>query len=146
MSVGRICVRDVWTATSRESVRESARRMGRQNLGTLVVVDEGNQPIGILSDRDIMMRCIVDGSDPDRTTVSELMSTPVSSAHEQMPIEEALQQMEACSVRRMPVVDDKGQLVGIISLDDIQELIAEECATVGRLLAKSRPKAPEIQV
>jgi CBS domain-containing protein len=134
MTVGKICVRTVHTASPDETVLDAARRMARQNTGTLVVLDLERLPIGILSDRDVMVRCVAEGKDPTATVVSALMSTPVASVRETMPIEEALAQMATCRVRRVPVVDDDDRLVGILAVDDVIELLVEEAGTIGRLL------------
>jgi CBS domain-containing protein len=136
MSVGKLCVRTVHTASPDETILEAARRMAREETGSLVVLDLERLPIGILSDRDVMMRCVAEGKDPASTLVSELMSTPVASVRESMPIEEALGQMASCHVRRMPVVDDDDRLIGILALDDVIELLVEEAGTIGRLLRK----------
>ncbi len=136
MSVGRICVRRVWTAEPGESVRTAANRMAEQGVGTVVVLDDDRIPIGILSDRDIMIRCVVEGMNPDRTLVSELMSSPVSAVREDTPLEDALSHMAATGVRRTPVVDDKDRLVGIVALDDFLGLFAKEAASIGQLIKK----------
>ena len=134
MAVGKICVRTVHTASPDETVLDAARRMARENTGTLVVLDLERLPIGILSDRDVMVRCVAEGKDPAATLVSELMSTPVASVREAMPIEEALAQMATCHVRRVPVVNDADRLVGILAVDDVIELLVEEAGAIGRLL------------
>jgi CBS domain-containing protein len=138
MTVGRICVRTVQTASPDETVLEAARRMAREKTGTLVVLDLERLPIGILSDRDVMVRCVAEGKDASSTAVSELMSTPVASVRDSMPIEEALAQMATCRVRRVPVVDNDDRLVGILALDDVIELLVEEAGTIGRLLARRK--------
>jgi signal-transduction protein with cAMP-binding, CBS, and nucleotidyltransferase domain len=136
MSVGRICVRTVLTAEPGESARAAAIRMAERGIGTVVVLDDGRIPIGILSDRDIMIRCVVEGMNADRTLVSELMSSPVSAVREDTPIEEALSHMAATGVRRTPIVDAKDRLVGIIALDDLLALFAEEATHIGRLIKR----------
>jgi len=95
MSAGKICSRVVATATPDETVREAARRMDEHDVGTLVVIEPKSQaaPVGIVTDRDIAIRCVGQGLDPDKTAVSELMSKPVQTIDESMPIEEAIQQM-----------------------------------------------------
>jgi len=136
MSVGRICVRTVWTAEPDESLRAAAQRMAEANVGTIVVLDDERVPVGILTDRDVMLRCVVDGEDADQTKVSEVMTSPISMVREDTPIEEALNVMATCNVRRLPIVDEKNRLVGILAVDDVVELLAEETSTLGRLLAK----------
>jgi len=110
--------------------------MADANVGTIVVVDEERVPIGIVTDRDVMLRCVVDGEDAEQAKVGELMSSPISMIREETPIEEALEVMATCSVRRLPVVDEKDRLVGILAVDDVVELLAEETSTLGRLLGR----------
>lgn len=136
MSVGKICVRTVWTATPEESVREAARRMTLEEIGTLVVLDEERRPLGIVTDRDVTVRCVGEGLDPDRTDVGSIMTAPVSTVQEDTPIEEAAARMAGWGVRRLPVVDAEERLVGLLSIDDLLELLAEEQQSVGRLLGR----------
>jgi CBS domain-containing protein len=67
MSVGRICVREVWVASPEESVATAARRMAEHDVGTLVVVDEHRHPLGMLTDRDVTLRCVAAGRPPPPT-------------------------------------------------------------------------------
>ncbi len=136
MSVGRICVRTVYTAATTETVRAAARRMAERDTGTLIVLDDERRPIGIVSDRDVMHRCVARGENADEIRVGELMTSPVNSVREDTPIEDALRQMADHRVRRLAVVDEKQCLVGILALDDVLELLAEESATIGRLLGR----------
>lgn len=140
MSVGRICVRSVATATPQETLREAARRMREHAVGSLVVVDGKTRPVGVLTDRDVMLRCVAGADDADDVRVAQAMSTPVVTASEAMPIEDILSQMSASGIRRVPVVDDAGVLVGILALDDVLDLLSEEVTTIGRLLARRAPK------
>jgi CBS domain-containing protein len=139
MSSGRLCVRRVVFAEARESAREAALRMTREEVGTLVVLDEARRPVGMLTDRDLVLRCLAPGRDPEATPIAELMSAPVSSVGEATPIEDALERMRMLRVRRLPVVDAQGALVGILALDDVLELLVEEAESIGRLLRRRPP-------
>jgi CBS domain-containing protein len=141
MSVGRICIREVDTALEVESAQEAAQRMHDRKVGTLVVVDELERPIGILTDRDLAVRVVARGADPYVVTVSELMTRLPRTVNQNAPIEAALASMRAGACRRLPVVDDKGKLVGLVSLDDILNLIAEEFRQVGKLLSEESPSS-----
>ena len=134
--VGAICVRSVQIASPEESVRAVARRMAKAGVGTVVVLGEAQRPIGILTDRDITLRCVAEERDPGATEVAAVMTTPVTCVHESTPIESALARMVGVHARRLAVVDDEERLVGILALDDVLELLAEEAATIGRLLAQ----------
>ena len=76
MTVGRICVRDVHIAEPDESVRVATRRMRKVDVGALIVTDDKRNPIGILTDRDVALRCVAEGQEPDDTPVSEIMTAP----------------------------------------------------------------------
>lgn len=142
MSTGRICSRSVVVVGPEESVREAARRMNQFSVGTLVVQDEDQALLGILSDRDVAIRCVARGLDPDTDTVGDVMTSPVRSVEEATPIEDALAQMAGAGVRRLPVVDPDDHVIGILSVDDVLELLSEEIATIGRLLARYEPDIP----
>jgi CBS domain-containing protein len=136
MSVGKISTKEVATAIPDETIRQAARRMAARNVGTLVILDSSGRPSGLVSDRDLMLQVLVEERNPDTTTVSEVMSTPVAAVHERADIDGALREMAACHVRRMPVVDDAGKLTGIIALDDVLGFFAKEAADVAHLLGK----------
>ena len=139
MSVGRICVRRVVIASHGDSVRQAADRMLAEDVGALVVLDAERRPVGIVTDRDLVARCIAGRRDPEQTTVGDVMSKPAARVDEATPIEDALAEMMRAGARRLPVVDDEGRLVGILALDDVLELLVEEGATIGRLLARRGP-------
>jgi CBS domain-containing protein len=140
MSVGRICRREVHVATLGESVRAVAQRMREHNVGTVVVKDERGRPAGILTDRDLALRVLAEDKDPKMTPVLEVMTSVPKSVTEDTAIESALARMRAEKCRRLLVVGPDGRLVGVLSLDDILELLAEEFGTIGRLLRAEEPK------
>lgn len=140
-SVGAICVRSIQVAWAEETVRAVTRRMAKADVGTVVVVSEGKRPVGILTDRDVTLRCVAQDRDPDTTEVGAVMSTPAACIPESTPIEEALSRMAGEKVRRLIVVDSAQALVGILALDDVLELLAEEAATIGKLLHRRRTGA-----
>jgi CBS domain-containing protein len=114
--------------------------MDRKGVGTLVVVDDALRPVGMLTDRDVAVRCVGQGLDPDLALVSEVMSAPVSSVFEDTPIESALRLMAGSRARRSVVVDRTGALVGVLALDDVLELLAEEAHAIGDLVRAQAPK------
>ena len=141
MSVGRICAREVDVADPDETILLAARRMRDHNVGALVVCNRFRQPVGILTDRDLAVRVVAEGVDAGSTTVAELMSEPPECVREGTPIEEALQSMRAGPHRRLPVLDKDGSLAGVISLDDILRLLAEEFNDIGSLLLREDPRS-----
>jgi CBS domain-containing protein len=118
MKVGELCVRNVEVSAPGDGAVAAARHMKEAQVGTLVVVDELGRPLGIVTDRDLMVRCIAEERDPRRTTVGALMSGPVAWVHEETSLEDALEEMARLRVRRFAVVDARERLVGLLALDD----------------------------
>lgn len=143
MSVARICQRQVDCAQAGESAWQAAERMHQRTVGTLVVVDESRAPIGIVTDRDLVVRVLAAGKDPYATTIGEVMTREVHTAAEDAPLELVLAMMRNGAFRRVPVVSPRGQLMGLVSLDDILLLMAEEFSCVGELLEAQAPAAIE---
>ncbi|MEW4531241.1 CBS domain-containing protein [Maioricimonas sp. JC845] len=139
MSIGRICIREVDVINPDESARVAASRMHSRKVGTLIVVDEAMVPVGLLTDRDLTTRVLAEGRDGNATPVRKVMSPAPSTVEENTSIEDALAIMRSGTFRRLPVVDGEGQLVGIVSLDDILELLAEEFSEIGWLLRQEEP-------
>ncbi len=140
MSVGRICVREVDLALRDEPVRVAAQRMNSRNVGSLVVLDQDDIPIGLITDRDLAIRIVGKGLDPTTVTVGEVMTKAPEAINEDTTIEMAIARMRSGPFRRLPVVDDEGKLVGLVSLDNILELLVEEFSDIGKLLQKESPE------
>jgi CBS domain-containing protein len=115
--------------------------MMENEVGTLVVTESDGvtRAIGIVTDRDIAIRCVGGGLDPDNTPVSRMMTSPVATIEEHTPVDEAVSRMAVTSTRRLVVTGDDGQLVGVLSLDDVIGMITHEAGAVGRLLEKQGP-------
>jgi len=139
MSAGRLCSRQVVVASPDENVRVAVRRMAEHNVGAVVVMDEDDRPTGIVTDRDVAIRCVAEDRNADATTVWDVMTQPVHLVREDTPIEEALSKMAGAGSRRLPVVDETGRLVGVLALDDVLDLLAEEAEMIGRLLDRESP-------
>ena len=141
MSAGRICSRVIATASRDESIREAAHRMAEYDVGTLVVLG-GSRAVGMVTDRDIVIRCVAKKLDPDQTRVSDIMTAPVQSVSEDTPIEDAISRMASVATRRLVVTGDGDGVVGILSLDDVLDVLIEETGAIGRLLEKQKPHIP----
>jgi CBS domain-containing protein len=106
------------TAVSRElTVREAAKLLAERDIGPLPVVD-GDELVGIVTDRDLVVRVLADDRDPACTTVGEIASTDVAAVEPDVDLDEALRLMDERHVRRLPVVEE-GRLVGIVSHGDV---------------------------
>lgn len=139
MSVGRICTRNVQVAALDESAQESACRMQQQRVGSLVIVDGENRPVGIVTDRDLALRVVGKGLDPSATRLSYVMSEVPESVTEDMPIESAIVIMRRGGHRRLPVIDENENLIGLITLDDVLSHLSEEFEEIGELVRKEGP-------
>ena len=138
MSVGRICTREVDTVAFDESIFAAAQRMRDRQVGTLVVVDE-SRPVGMVTDRDLTVRVLAAGIDPKTIRVSEVMTPSPTTIREEDSTETALGYMRAGRFCRLPVVGPGGELLGLIALDDVLELVAEELTEIGQLLRREAP-------
>jgi CBS domain-containing protein len=141
MSVGRICVREVDTAKPDESVAVVAQRMHQRAVGTLVVVNHAFQVVGLVTDRDLVSRVLAKGRNPLETTVQDVMTMAPKTVSEDTPIESALLTMRTGRFRRLPVVSRAQVLLGLLTLDDVLMLLAEEFTQIGRLLKRETPRA-----
>ena len=134
MSVGRICTREVHLALEQESISEVAQRMALNNVGCLVVTSDSRRPVGMITDRDITTKIIAKRMDANLTTVAEAMTSHPKVIQEVTPIEEAVVLMRNNGIRRLPVVNGSGQLVGLVCLDDVLDLLLEEFSDIRQLL------------
>ena len=141
MSVGRICVREVDTANPEETVATAAKRMHERAVGTLVVVNDSDQVVGIVTDRDLVSRVLAKGRNPTETSVGQVMTVGPKTVSGETSIESALMVMRSGRFRRIPVVERDNKLIGLITLDDILMLLAEEFTQIGRLLTCDTPRA-----
>ena len=116
-------IRDVMTpnpdcVSEKDSIRDVARIMKDQDTGVVPVVD-GKRIIGLITDRDIVVRGLAEGKNLDDVRVNELMTKSVRSVREDASIDEVLNMMGSAEIRRVPVVNSNDELVGIVSLGDI---------------------------
>ena len=144
MTAGRLCSRILATASPDESIRAAAHRMAEFDVGTLVVLKEnrGSHAVGVITDRDVAVRCVAEKLDPDEALVSQIMTTPVHTISDDTPLEDAITKMAAAGTRRLVVTGEGGRVAGILSLDDILDLIVQQTTAIGRLLEKQQPKIP----
>lgn len=141
MAVGEICNREVVVTEKSVSVVEAAQLMRTYHVGDLVVVEEKGgrrHPIGIVTDRDIVVEVVAAGVNPDTLKVGDIMGPELATLRESEGLFEALRYMRDKGVRRMPVVDRDGGLVGILTLDDLLSLLAEEMTELAKLVSHER--------
>ena len=107
------------------TLKESARLMKANNVGT-VIVQRNGKPEGMITDRDLAVKALANGKDINNTTVSEIMSKPAVTASIKDGVYEVIAKMKKSKIRRMPVVNATGKVVGIISFGDIVGLLSDE--------------------
>ncbi len=141
MSVKTICNRQVIIAESNASIQEIAKLMREYHVGNVVIVEEQQGlrfPIGILTDRDIIIELVAKGADLTSVTAGDVMSTEIFNANEEDDVIDTIKQMRSKGIRRMPVVDKQGALVGIVALDDLLDLLAEQLKDLADLIGKEQ--------
>ena len=143
MSVGEICNRDVIVIGSRDTVQEAARRMREHHVGALVVTEERAGvavPIGLVTDRDLVVEVLAEDVDPDTVVVGDIMSRELLTAREADGIWETVQRMRNKGVRRVPVLSAHGGLAGIVAMDDLVELFTEELVQLSKLVVREQAR------
>ncbi|MBT8442837.1 MAG: CBS domain-containing protein [Gammaproteobacteria bacterium] len=139
MRVGDICTRNVISVSADESIYSAAQKMREQHVGDVIVVmDDRERCIGILTDRDIAIEVVANRVDPDTLVVRDVMSDEVLMVDEEEDILEAMEMMSRAGVRRLPVMNEARNLCGIISVDDIIGSLAESLLEVSTLAHRQR--------
>jgi CBS domain-containing protein len=118
MQVAEIMSSKLETISPNHTLTQAAQKMRDDNIGSLPVV-ESERLIGIVTDRDIVVRCVADGADTRAVTVRQAMSADAAHCLADQSVEEASKVMAAAKVRRLPVIDRDRRLVGIVSLGDL---------------------------
>jgi CBS domain-containing protein len=126
MKVSEHCKRQVVAVSASADVTAAARLMREAHVGFLVVHRQGDElrkPVGVLTDRDIVLQIIAKGVEPTSVTVEDIMTRQPLVANETDDLTDLLQAMRLAGIRRVPVVDARGALTGIIALDDAIDLV-----------------------
>ncbi len=132
MSIRSICKRPVVTVTAQTDVVSAARLMREKHVGFLVVIEPDpenvtyGRPLGVLTDRDIVVTVVAREVDPRTLTVADLMNRSPATVGEEDSVSQALRVMRRMGVRRLPVVGSRGMLTGVLSLDDLLDAVAGE--------------------
>jgi CBS domain-containing protein len=139
MRLGECCNRTVVIADRDMSIPDAARLMREYHVGDLIVVQrekEFNRPIGIITDRDLVVEVLAQNAQPSELTINDVMSEDLASASEDDDVLDTLRRMRSLGIRRMPVVNRSGALVGIMAVDDLLELIRGSLNDVIGLIAR----------
>jgi CBS domain-containing protein len=141
-AVADVMTRGVRSMTPEDPLIKAAQAMEELNVGAIPVC-EGHRLVGMVTDRDIVVRGVARERDPRLCRLGDIMSEHVRTVRESDDVEEVLSEMASAKIRRMPVVDHQDHLVGIITLGDIAAKIPDEQEEVGESLAEiSTPAQP----
>jgi CBS domain-containing protein len=139
--IGSFCTRHVTTVPPDATVVDASKAMRQHHVGAVVIVDEKGgrkRPLGVLTDRDVAVEVVALGVAPDTLKVSEVVQRPLTCVGEDAGYAEAVRLMSVNGVRRMPVVDRGGDLVGIITLDDVLRQLVAPLVALSDLVARER--------
>jgi CBS domain-containing protein len=139
MPIKNLARDDVVTASQQASVSELAQVMNDENVGS-VVITNGDEPVGIVTDRDLTVRVLADDATPQNQTAGDVMSEGLYTVDPNAGFYEATELMSEHGVRRVPVCTEAGELTGIITADDLTELLADEQQQLAEVLRAQRPE------
>ena len=147
MNIERICNREVALAYESERIDEVAKRMRERHVGSVIVVprDNGRTPVGMLTDRDIVVEVLAAGLDYRNVTVGEVMSREPATVREDDDVVDALRIMRTYGVRRLPVIARSGALAGIVAIDDLLEFFAGQVDDVVRAIGREQTQEAQVR-
>jgi CBS-domain-containing membrane protein len=148
MNAGEICNREVVVTYRDMGLVEAAGLMRENHVGSLVVVVDRlseRVPVGMLTDRDLTVAVIAKEVDPQPLTVRDVMSTELVTVREQDSMADALRLMRERGVRRLPVLTRSGALAGILTIDDMLDIVAEQLNDVVHAIARERVRETRVR-
>lgn len=141
MSIKELCNRELVTVGRDDTIFKAAELMRQNHVGDVLVVEKKNDttvPLGIVTDRDVVVEIVAPGLDPKVITVGDIMLPHLACIEEDRDIFDAIKLMTSKGIRRLPVVDNKGSLIGILTLDDLLLMMAKEFFSVAMLLSNEQ--------
>lgn len=138
LKVENVMVADVVTVQAEATVREAVELMNKNEIGCLVVIDEEEKPVGIITERDLLKRVLAKRKDPVRTKVKDIMSKPLVTGTPHMDIEATVRLMFKHKIKKLPVVEN-GRLVGLVTLTDLVRFQPQIIRILKKLSSKQLP-------
>jgi CBS domain-containing protein len=143
-NIGEICNRRVVIAGRETTVAEAAKLMRQHHVGSIVIVEQVNGarrlPVGIVTDRDVVVEVVAPELDARVITVGDIMVPELVTARETEGVLETMEIMRHKGVRRLPIVGAEGELVGIVTIDDLLEILAEEMSELAKIVAREQAR------
>jgi CBS domain-containing protein len=134
---------ELYSVKPEDGLQEVVRIMKDQNVGSVLVCDRDKRPLGIITDRDLVLRCMGENKDFDQCKARDLMTSSPHTVKQEEGLYDCINAMHDAGVRRIPVVDQQGKAVGIVSFGDILKILSKEFnSLVG---TTTRPLVPEKQ-
>jgi CBS domain-containing protein len=133
MSIDRIMQRPVVMLPPEATCAEAATLMRDENIGAVVIAESG-RPLGMVTDRDLVIRVIADGMEAGKTQLRDVMSGEPIFLGGERSIEQVIAAMGSLAIRRVPVVDEAGLLCGLVSMDDMLILLADQLGDLARVI------------
>lgn len=141
MLLREVCTPDVVYCSSNTSVLAAARIMRQKHVGDLIVVEDGDgdqTPLGMVTDRDIVVEVLGQERDPSKVLVREIMRTPAVIADETEDTSRALERMQTHGVRRIPIMGENRRLVGVVCLDDLIKRLAADAHALAEIITREQ--------
>lgn len=141
MSIRELCNRDLVAVGRDDTVLKAAELMRQNHVGDVLVIEKKHDttvPVGIVTDRDVVIEIVAPGLDPSVITVGDIMQPHLSTIEEDAEVFHAIKLMTSKGIRRLPVIDKYGSLVGILTLDDLLLIMAKESFSIAMLLNNER--------
>ncbi len=148
MLLKAICTPDVICCGPATSVQAAASLMRAKHTGDLVVGDDPEEdriPLGVITDRDLVVEVLANGLNPATTTVKSLLRMPIVMAHEHEDASAALERMRTNGIRRLPIVGSGGKLSGVITLDDLLKLVAADVNALVEIVGRERDREQRLR-
>ena len=122
MQIHEIMSREIKSIDTEATIIEACKRLYRNKVGSLIVLEEGILK-GIITERDIISKVVILNKDPNNTTVEEIMSQDVITINQNANVEDAIKLMNSKEIKKIPVISETGNLVGILTTSDIKHMI-----------------------
>jgi len=149
MLAGEYCNRDVIIVGKTDSVVKAAKLMRKYHVGDVLVIEPRHServPIGILTDRDIVIGAIANDLDANDTIVEDIISFKMVTVNENEDLMITIKRMRVNGIRRIPVVNKNGGLVGILAVDDVLDVITEQLVDIDQIIIKEQKIEKELRV
>lgn len=143
MSIGDICNREVVTIEKSAPVVRAAKLMRQFHVGSVIVVADGVQPlkpVGVVTDRDLAIEILAQEVPVETVAVGDVMGAELLTGREEDGVWETIMRMRAMGVRRLPIVGSHGELVGILTMDDLLQFIVGELSDLVKLVRREQKR------